>query len=137
MEQTITSLSSNQHPRRTRRADQPRMGRSVSHPLTPLLAGAEANDTQGSWGQGGHWAALEHSPSTAGLEGGERPPALASGDATTLQWHLVLRVSRHTGRYLSNRMVRLALSDWTSRRSIQLLTGGLQPRSEGLMYRIP
>ena len=30
--------------------------------------------------------------------------------------------SRQPGTYLSNRMVRLALSDWTSRVSIQLLT---------------
>lgn len=51
--------------------------------------------------------------------------------------YLVLRVSKQVGRYLSNRMLRLALSVWTSRPSIQLLTGGLHPRSAGLMYRIP
>lgn len=51
--------------------------------------------------------------------------------------HLVRSVSRHTGRYLSNRMIRLALSDWTSLLSIQLDTGGFQPRSAGLMYRMP
>lgn len=51
--------------------------------------------------------------------------------------HLVLSVSKQVGRYLSNRMVRLALSVWISLLSIQLLTGGLHPRSAGLMYRIP
>lgn len=51
--------------------------------------------------------------------------------------YLDLRVSRHEGRYLSNRMVRLAFSDWTSLLSIQLDTGGFQPRSAGLIYRMP
>lgn len=51
--------------------------------------------------------------------------------------YLVLRVSKQVGRYLSNKMVRLALSVWTSLWSIQLLTGGFHPRSAGLMYRIP
>ena len=51
--------------------------------------------------------------------------------------HLDLRPSRQEGRYLSNRMVRLAFSDWTSLLSIQLVTGGFQPRSAGLMYRMP
>lgn len=53
------------------------------------------------------------------------------------EWYLVLRVSRQDGRYLSNSMVRLAFSDWTSLLSIQLATGGFQPRSAGLIYRIP
>ena len=51
--------------------------------------------------------------------------------------YLVLSASKQVGRYLSNRMVRLALSVWISLLSIQLLTGGFQPRSAGLMYRIP
>lgn len=51
--------------------------------------------------------------------------------------YLDLRVSRQEGRYLSNSMVRLAFSDWTSLLSIQLDTGGFQPRSAGLMYRMP
>lgn len=51
--------------------------------------------------------------------------------------YLALSASRQEGRYLSNRMVRLAFSDWTSRLSIQLDTGGFQPRSAGLMYKIP
>lgn len=51
--------------------------------------------------------------------------------------YLVLSVSKQIGRYLSNRMVRLALSVWISLLSIQLLTGGFHPRSPGLMYRIP
>lgn len=51
--------------------------------------------------------------------------------------YLVLSVSKQVGRYLSNRMVRLALSVWTSLWSIQLLTAGFHPRSAGLMYRIP
>lgn len=51
--------------------------------------------------------------------------------------YLVLRVSKQVGTYLSNKMVRLALSVWTSLWSIQLLTGGFHPRSAGLMYRIP
>ncbi len=51
--------------------------------------------------------------------------------------YLDLSVSRHDGRYLSNRMVRLAFSDWTSLPSIQLDTGGFQPKSAGLMYKIP
>ncbi len=33
-----------------------------------------------------------------------------------------LHTSRQTGTYLSNRIVKLARSDWTSRVSIQLLT---------------
>lgn len=51
--------------------------------------------------------------------------------------YLVLSMSKQVGRYLSNKMVRLALSVWTSLWSIQLLTGGFHPRSAGLMYRIP
>jgi hypothetical protein len=51
--------------------------------------------------------------------------------------YLVLSVSKQVGRYLSNRMVRLAFSVWTSLWSIQLLTGGFHPRSAGLIYRIP
>lgn len=51
--------------------------------------------------------------------------------------YLVLRVSKQVGTYLSNKMVRLALSVWISLWSIQLLTGGFHPRSAGLMYRIP
>lgn len=51
--------------------------------------------------------------------------------------HLCLSASRQVGRYLSNRMVRLAFSDCTSLRSIQLDTSGFQPRSAGLMYRMP
>lgn len=51
--------------------------------------------------------------------------------------YLDLRVSRHDGRYLSNKMVRLAFSDWTSLLSIQLDTGGFQPKSAGLMYKMP
>lgn len=51
--------------------------------------------------------------------------------------YLDLSVSRQEGRYLSNSMVKLAFSDWTSLLSIQLDTGGFQPRSAGFMYRIP
>lgn len=51
--------------------------------------------------------------------------------------YLVLSVSKQIGIYLSNRMVRLALSVWISLLSIQLLTGGFHPKSPGLMYRIP
>lgn len=52
-------------------------------------------------------------------------------------YYLVLRVSRQTGRYLSNSIIRLAFSDWTSLLSIQLDTGGFQPKSAGLIYRMP
>lgn len=55
----------------------------------------------------------------------------------TSRVYLDLSVSRQDGRYLSNSMVKLAFSDWTSLLSIQLETGGFQPRSAGLMYRIP
>lgn len=51
--------------------------------------------------------------------------------------HLDLRTSRQGGRYLSNSNARLAFSDWTSLLSIQLSTGGFQPRSAGFMYRMP
>ena len=51
--------------------------------------------------------------------------------------YLDLRVSRHGGRYLSNRIVKLAFSDWTSLLSIQLDTGGFHPKSAGLIYKIP
>lgn len=124
---------SNPYPRRT--SSDPRMGRSASCPLTPQLPGAGGSDTSGrapgdKKDPGQPW-------STAGLGGGEWLPALTRGDTSALQWYLVRRVSRQTGRYLSNRMVRLALSDCTSLLSIQLLTGAFQPRSEGLMYRIP
>lgn len=51
--------------------------------------------------------------------------------------YLDLWTSRQDGRYLSNSMVRLAFSDWTSLLSIQLETGGFQPRSAGFMYRMP
>lgn len=36
--------------------------------------------------------------------------------------NLIFMMSRHDGTYLSNRIVRLALSDWTSRVSIHELT---------------
>lgn len=51
--------------------------------------------------------------------------------------YLDLRASRQEGRYLSNRMVKLAFSDWTALLSIQLETCGFQPRSAGFIYRIP
>ena len=51
--------------------------------------------------------------------------------------YLVLRTSRQEGRYLWNSTVRLAFSDSSSLLSIQLDTGGFQPRSAGFMYRMP
>lgn len=68
---------------------------------------------------------------------GSRLEVTGSGCSGGCSQYLVLSVSRQDGRYLSNNMVRLAFSDWTSLLSIQLATGGFQPRSAGLMYRIP
>ena len=86
-----------------------------------------------------HPCHMQHNPSPAQLvwKAATVPLPLPAETQSVFRWYLVLRVSRQIGRYLSNKMVRLALSDWISRLSIQLLTGGFQPRSDGLMYRIP
>lgn len=86
-----------------------------------------------------HPCHVQHTPSTAQLvwKAASVPLPSPAQIQTLFRRYLVLRVSRQIGRYLSNKMVRLALSDWISRLSIQLLTGGFQPRSDGLMYRIP
>ncbi len=88
---------------------------------------------------------LLHSPSPCYIT--HQHPASAGHDCNSVisQWYraaeelcyLDLRASRQEGRYLSNSMVRLAFSDWTSLLSIQLDTDGFQPRSAGFMYRMP
>lgn len=132
---------SNQNPTKTR-SDQHRMSMSVSSPtspcclyeLKPMMLRTLRGEEETS--QPCH---MQHNPRTAQLvwKAASVPLPLPAEVQSLFRWYLVLRVSRQIGRYLSNKMVRLALSDWISRLSIQLLTGGFQPRSDGLIYRIP